>query len=311
MKTLRTKVILSAFVLLFALVATIGSTYAWFTVSSTVTVETMNIDVQAQDSLLIRIYDGENQATADGWMSDVSANFSGFVTSTDISNATTAGYDALSTWKLRPLTAASAPTTADMTDYTALDLSGLSYITNIENEANRALTDGFATLGNSTVGGYVELKFWVVSQATANNVVMQDLTIAAAAGDTTAIADAVHVGTIEDDTPANENIFAKDSDYGFAFTADFAGFNETTGALNTVVTPATLTALHASFYDSSGTSTYSDADTTIGNATVIAALGADSPELVSVIIYIEGWDAEASNSIINASFDISFLFAIQ
>jgi hypothetical protein len=55
MKQLKTKVLLSAFVLIFALVATIGSTFAWFTVATTVNVETMQLNVQSQDSLLIRM----------------------------------------------------------------------------------------------------------------------------------------------------------------------------------------------------------------------------------------------------------------
>ena len=58
MKSLRNKVILSGIVLVFAFIATIGSTYAWFTVSQTVSVDTMNLNVSAADNLAIRIWTG-------------------------------------------------------------------------------------------------------------------------------------------------------------------------------------------------------------------------------------------------------------
>ncbi len=62
MKSLKTKVIMSAVVLVFALLATIGTTYAWFTVSSTVSLNTINIDVTTEESLLIRVWN-EDDAT--------------------------------------------------------------------------------------------------------------------------------------------------------------------------------------------------------------------------------------------------------
>ncbi|MFA5698090.1 MAG: hypothetical protein WC888_06695, partial [Candidatus Izemoplasmatales bacterium] len=68
MKSLKTKVILSAIVLMFALVATIGSTYAWFTVSNTVSVSSIQMNVGTQEGLLIRAYDGE--AGSEAFLSD-------------------------------------------------------------------------------------------------------------------------------------------------------------------------------------------------------------------------------------------------
>ncbi|MFA5696821.1 MAG: hypothetical protein WC888_00125 [Candidatus Izemoplasmatales bacterium] len=57
MKSLKKKVILSAFVLGFSLLTAFGSTYAWFTVSNTVTINSIELNVSTSPSLLIRVYD--------------------------------------------------------------------------------------------------------------------------------------------------------------------------------------------------------------------------------------------------------------
>jgi len=86
MKALKTKVILSAFVLLFALVATIGSTYAWFTVSNTVSVSAFNLEVQTSPSLLIRLWDEVNGDTADGtW---TATDFKNTIAASDFTSST-------------------------------------------------------------------------------------------------------------------------------------------------------------------------------------------------------------------------------
>ncbi|MDP3130398.1 MAG: hypothetical protein Q8N15_03565, partial [Bacillota bacterium] len=65
MKNLRNKIVLSGLVLLFALVATIGSTFAWFTVSNTVTVASMQMNVKSSESLLIKVFEDEAGNEAD------------------------------------------------------------------------------------------------------------------------------------------------------------------------------------------------------------------------------------------------------
>lgn len=57
MNSLRRKVRLSAIVLMLALFTTLGSTFAWFTVSNTVTVGSIDLNVKTSPSLLIRVYD--------------------------------------------------------------------------------------------------------------------------------------------------------------------------------------------------------------------------------------------------------------
>ena len=89
MKNLRNKIVLSGLVLLFALVATIGSTFAWFTVSDTVDVQTMNLNVKSSESLLIRVYNGETTGVAgDATLLDAGTYYAS-ISSALISAATT------------------------------------------------------------------------------------------------------------------------------------------------------------------------------------------------------------------------------
>ncbi|MFH0993262.1 MAG: hypothetical protein V1761_02810, partial [bacterium] len=96
MKSLRNKIILSGLVLLFALVATIGSTFAWFTVSNTVTVGAMQLNVQTSESLLIKPYAGED---GDEGALLNAENYKANITIADILAASDL-YDSYGTWKL-------------------------------------------------------------------------------------------------------------------------------------------------------------------------------------------------------------------
>ncbi|MFA5466814.1 MAG: hypothetical protein WC251_03075 [Candidatus Izemoplasmatales bacterium] len=60
MKEIKRKLLLTAFVIVFAFVATAGTTYAWFQISPTVEAESLNFNMQSKDSLLLRVYNGEN-----------------------------------------------------------------------------------------------------------------------------------------------------------------------------------------------------------------------------------------------------------
>jgi len=162
MKSLRNKVIMSAIVLAFALIATIGSTYAWFTVSSTVTATGITLNVQSADSLLIRIYDGETNPTTDTDLL-LANTYSSSIDSGDFAAATTAGYDAMSTWTLHAVTAAASETLAGEVDYTTLNPKSLRYLDQLDQAVpTRHLTS--ASLGNQTDGFYVDVRFWVLSQ---------------------------------------------------------------------------------------------------------------------------------------------------
>ncbi|MDD4184208.1 MAG: hypothetical protein PHI01_02175, partial [Candidatus Izemoplasmatales bacterium] len=60
MKEIKRKLLLTALVIVFAFVATAGTTYAWFQISPTVEAESLNFNMQSKDSLLLRVYNGEN-----------------------------------------------------------------------------------------------------------------------------------------------------------------------------------------------------------------------------------------------------------
>ncbi len=326
MKTLKTKVILSAFVLLFALVATIGSTYAWFTVSSSVSVETVNIDVIAQDSLLIRLYDGEDQTTANAW---IASDFEHAVSITDLQddnilnpyyNTTymTAGVNDILTATLFPMTAASAAVTTGGTDYAAVDPRTLAYV-DITDTSDRTLTSGSA----NGAGGYIEMKFWIMSQSAGHTITIEDLNITddlSLLEDN--ISDGISLGTIEEDmelTTPNYHVFSINPDYAFAFVASDTGFitqdgthenpGTPTSSWNACSSPGTLAGLNSLFFDTAAVANTSA--NTLGGSAIIATLLADQVELITVRIWLEGWDTAADNDIIAENFNIDFKFTIN
>ncbi len=141
MKQLKTKVIMSAFVLLFALVATIGSTYAWFTVSNEVAVQSIDLDIITADSLLIQVQDdsGDSEAVGlplsntvysnatTGYFPNGLDDFQSTITIADIADTTQ--YSDYTDYLMTNLTVLSTPTSgAGFTDYTLLDLTALSSI---------------------------------------------------------------------------------------------------------------------------------------------------------------------------------------
>jgi len=70
-----------------------------------------------------------------------------------------------------------------------------------------------------------------------------------------------------------------------------------------------LVGSHSTFYSS--TSSYSDASSTLGDADTVCSLPDNSPELITVRIWIEGWDAEATNALMGAVLSVSFQFVIK
>ena len=218
MKSLKTKVILSAVVLVFALIATIGSTYAWFTVSDTTTINSLNVEVTTQESLLIKVWDGTAEVpgqSIDDYTFGVD-DFSNTVTTSLITD--TSEYSDFESYLLVPVTAAGSPTTADATDYTALDSDSLSTI-DITTTTDRALTTANANQ-TGTSGGYIELKFWLMVQS-GTDVTIQ-LSSFTATGAT--VSQALYLGT-KAETDGDENIYAIDSDWGFVFGSTDTGYS--------------------------------------------------------------------------------------
>ena len=94
-------------------------------------------------------------------------------------------------------------------------------------------------------------------------------------------------------------MFGNDTDYGYTFSGDFA--DALVG--NTLQEVATA---------ASGSATL---QVDAAAAVLAPASGQDlftiqpiTPTLVTVLIYVEGWDAQASNDVAQAAFDILFGF---
>ncbi|MBI9009147.1 MAG: hypothetical protein JEZ05_03875 [Tenericutes bacterium] len=292
MKSLKTKVIMSAIVLVFALVATIGSTYAWFTVSNVVTVNSFDVNVESSEALLMRVWDGETDSglaySTYGWTLD---DFSNVLTVTDSTQ-----YDTeLATWLLSPVTCLTGEDQTGGvydTDYSSCDITALrkptgNFLTPDTSLAGRELGTA-AAASNTAGGGYIELKFWLLKPAGTNTDIVMSYDITdSEAGEIWE--QAIWIGTYDGSTQA---VFGDDLDTGFTWaTASVPGFS-TTGGLNSMTGTASITAATTS--------------------TVIATLAtANIPELLTVYIWAEGWDADTTNDIMGATFTIDLEFTLS
>lgn len=310
MKALKMKVVLSAFVLLFALAATIGSTFAWFTTSSEVRVDQFQLEVKTEESLLIRVFHGEN--ASDPTLLDATT-YSTNLPLTHITGSTgylatkdplTLLYAGLQSYKITPVTAVNDPTFDAL-----LPLTLRTY--NVDTRGYSS-----AVANNASTGNFIELKFWLLSQGTEKDVVLQDLNINVT-GITQLVAQqnitkAVRLGVAVD---SSQFVFARNQSYGFEFTEGMRGWID--GGFNSI-TPANqtiLSELHSLFFESDIVTVVDDVDNqsvnTVAEATSLYTAAMNVPKLVTVIIYIEGWDAFATNAVIAAKFNISFKFALK
>jgi len=315
MKSLRNKVILSGIVLLFAFIATIGSTYAWFTVSTQTTVEALNLQVAAADNLLIRVKKLNDGVSGDQtWESEseleklnVSKYWSTSITN---QNFIDAGYFYTNSepWRLQPVTII-------QDGYTAINPKTLSHldIVNVENRKLTEIVDGTDTAKYNAYGGYyIKLELYLLSFSEEIQYVEIDKGITSITENhdeldprglvVNAVRFSVFQGLSSEAYPAY--VYGYDSTYGFDFTGSEEA-NTTAGTLSTVpfnkllnlTTP--LAGLATSVVDiDSGTSANPD----------VATLVKDTPTLVTVYIFIEGWHVDAANYIVKAQFNISFAF---
>ncbi len=305
MKSLKTKVILSAVVLIFALVATIGSTFAWFTVSSTVSASAITLNVTTEESLLIKIADPAVTLATSNSGEDNPSDYSTTITGAQL---ITAGY-ALGSWTLAPATIINPDyQTAFANAFQSIDI----------NAAARTLTtllpaDNYI---NNSNGYVIQLKFWVMTQSTTANLRVNTVSVT---GDTgiTDVDDAIEgatrlafttnydtTGKIYANPDTTEPVYTY-IDYDYEFTGDYAetvvqntSFNKLSDRSDVATLTSALTALEGVVGDS------------VASGTVIETLTVNEPELVFVTIYIEGWDVDATNYIIGSDMVISFSFTI-
>ncbi|MFA7106315.1 MAG: hypothetical protein WC154_03340 [Candidatus Izemoplasmatales bacterium] len=320
MKNLRNKVILSGIVLLFAFIATIGTTYAWFTVSQTSTVEDITLSVSAANNMLILPYDKDINYVADGSghsETDGVGNYDllssdNYDTSLTQAEIEAAGYE-VSTYGMLPATVVTP-------GYGGFDGSTLASI-NLSTRELTTLTEATNFNSTSSTTGYaVKLQFWlyVTSSNSTEVIELNDLSITTVDGNTDlqdSVANAVRMsiwsenntwdgsGAQVSGTPTQSVIFGNDNDYDF----DFSGTpnEETNNTIQAVATAASGSAtlktdLEAAVYTSTSIIKATDKD--------IFTITAGTPTLVSVLIYIEGWDVHAGNNIALSDFVIAFGF---
>lgn len=320
MKALKTKVILSGIVLVFAFIATIGTTFAWFTVSQTATVDTMTLNVTSAEGLGIIPVDATNFADpTTGYINDGSganndlgtaANYEPLIEVSDLFGASyNIGPTAVDGWRVSPATVVT-------TAYDGYDLKDLNYLSDL---AARTLASATA---NNADGNYLELKFWVYLQGEEDEEFSLELidtsSITSTAGNTTNqsdISDSLRMVVWADDTDygtagteGDALIFGNSVDYDYIFSGDFATGNNTLSSNEAVAgdlddltnTPLTSTTDHFDLVTYTGN----------GNPTDIFTITTNTPTLVTVLIFVEGWDQEATNNISLAQFDIKFGFQI-
>ena len=308
MKSLKSKVILSALVLIFALVATIGSTFAWFTVSNTVTTSALTLQVTTADSLLIRVADvdtplSQNPATYVADMGLTSAQ-----NPLDPTQYTTAlntasfiadlGYTNLSSWRI-------APASAVQSTYLTVVPGTLSVL----DDASFARPLGTLATVNNAGGHAIKLAFWVMSQSTKDLKVNATSAINGTSGETSvqeAIEQSVRLAVLSTGNATNGLLFGQDIDYAYDYATmqsvaalisagPFSDtvFNKITDRTSTTTIPA-------------GYSTYVGTD----GVTVLQQLTLNVPVVVWVTIFVEGWDSDARNYLSNATMSVTFSFTI-
>lgn len=334
MKALKTKVILSGIVLVFAFIATIGTTFAWFTVSQTATVEEMTLNVTSADSLLILPVDntGTNTYAATG-NGNAGAEIdlltgTNYMTTLNDTDLVDAGYEVGSAsanpWRVSP----SSIINVGYGDYSAKSLS----IIDSNDFDNRTLV---AAQENATDGDYIKLEFYMLLQGeTTDTSVIELITTSAintAAGNTSnqdVISEAVRLSVWFDDTEyynqlvgsgtgttGDALVFGNDIDYDYEFIDDFATGRDTLALTDTDINGSgseTLTAITGETAPFDGVLNHYDLGTnsTATNPADIFTLTHGVPTLVTVLIYVEGWDADANDNVSLAEFLITFGFQV-
>jgi len=301
MKGLRNKVILSGIVLVFAFIATIGSTYAWFTVSTETTVEGVELEVAAANNLLIRARNTTDDSSYTANPTDPQF----WETSLDMDYLMGQGWlgTEASPWRLKP-------GTIIQPSYTSYDPMTINQISNI-GDPDRTLTP-ITTEYNANDGYYIELDLYLLSQGDEDVTISLDdaatLITATSSGAMAAVQNATRI-TIQmgSNTPM---VIGNDTDYGYTF---LGGAGESSTAPSIIsVTGDYFNSLSDLTTQPTGLATsvvdIDDLDTTTVN---LGTLTAKTPTAVTVIIYIEGWDAQATNDIIGALFQISFGFKAE
>ncbi|MBU1145058.1 MAG: hypothetical protein KJ971_04290 [Firmicutes bacterium] len=298
MKSLKTKVLLSAFVLFFALVATIGSTYAWFTVSSTVAVSSLELNITTAESLLIKVAPATTAINASPTSAELTpSNYTTALTSDNFDPTglgTGLGYS-LATWTMSPVTTVE-------TDYSGVLANAFNVIGGTTARALTATTDF-----NSTSGYAIQLKFWVMAQTDATlKLATQSVTGTSGSGTVnTAVQNSMRLA-ITSTGNTNGKIFGTDMDYDYSFAGtSLAAIPAITDTNFNLISEYSTYVLDSGVAFAASVTAANGAD-----GATIQTLTANVPVVVFVTIYLEGWDAEATQDVAAAPMTVAFNFTI-
>lgn len=284
MNTIRRKVLMAGIVAIFAFIATIGATYAWFTLGNTSEIQDIQLQVSTDVSLLIMMDNDYNMVDDQ----DTLLNADNY--STELTNALIK-----SVYDFTPIVL--APVTTN---------DGLAFL---RNDRSTPATSDPAAVNPE----YLEFSVWLYSQDKAMTVAVKDVNVTAnnPSGLQNLVRNAVRLSIYSDDL-SQVAIYGKDKDYDFTFGVSDSGYDPITLSNNSIL-PATESALSAleaiSYVDASPIA--SESTDVLANADTVLTLAVNAPEKVTIRIWIEGWDSDANNNILEAAFAIQFGFIVK
>lgn len=106
------------------------------------------------------------------------------------------------------------------------------------------------------------------------------------------------------------HIFGTDIDYTFTFIDGLPGYFPTAPVYSGDPSVADGFNRINDYSDTDSATLEANLVTGSNPATTVFTLGSEVPTLVTVVIYVEGWDSDTTNAIISAAFNISFKFSI-
>lgn len=284
MKTFKTKILLAGIITVFAFIVTIGTTYAWFTIGQNSAVSAIQLRVETDTSLLILLDDGYDYVTNKTMLDDPESY------SSVLNNSDFTGIYEFGNIKMLPVTT----------------LEGESFL-----QSDRVSAASYSD-SETTPGQYLQFSVWLLSQDNTVTVALKDLTVTATAGTIwqNTVVDAVRLSTTV--STADAQIYGFDKDYDFEFLEGQTGYS-TTPADNIIdsTDETALIALQELSYQSSGTPDEVESTATLASATTVVQLTANVPQMVTIRIWIEGWDFDCTNNILGATFSFAFDFTVK
>ena len=286
------KVILTGFVAIFALITTIGATYAWFTITNTSVIEPMRFGVSSTESLLIlldRGYDIDDPQ--DAIFLNSPSNYSMTLSNDMIYSplGSLPGYD-----------------------YRLIRFKPLTSINGIE-LFNREGTNVNVSSDPEGEGSYVEFSIWLLSQSMNATIGLSNYL--AVASNSISSKDAVLNAfrlSIQSPSSSQAPIFGYDKDYDFIFTTGMVGFSNNPLIPNFLSeSNKSIRMLNHGLYHAGSVDFIEDVNVSnLESATPLFTLTKEVPLKVTIRLWVEGWDKDANNNLISSGLSVSFEFTV-